>query len=188
MTYIVAGLIMTPKRIIQKYLPAPHRIREEPILKRVFGTLLHESNLWHLNRRSVTVAVAIGLFMAFTPIPLQMVAAAVAAMLLKANLPISVCLVWITNPVTMAPIYLFAYKLGAWLLNLPPSDMSFELSLSWLIQELDHIWKPLLFGCLVLSITASSVGYTATNILWRLHVIRRWKERKILRRKKLLHK
>ena len=173
-----------PKRFIQKYLPPPHRIREEPLLKKIFGSLLHENNLWHLNRRSVTTAVAIGLFMAFTPMPLQMVAAAIAAIALRANLPISVGLVWITNPISMAPIYLFAFKLGEWLLNLPPSNLPFELSFSWLFSEIDRIWKPLLLGCTILSVTASSVGYMATNILWKLHVIRRWKERSVLRRKK----
>lgn len=172
-----------PRRIIKKFLPSPHRIREEPMLKKVFGNLLHESNLWHLNRRSVTVAVAIGLFFAFIPIPLQMLAAAVFAFWLKANLPIAVSLVWITNPITFAPVFIFAYQLGHWLLDLPPTDLHFELSFSWLMKEIDRVWKPLLLGSSILAVTASSVGYMAVNILWRVHVIKRWKERRQKRRK-----
>lgn len=148
------------------------------MLKKVFGKLLHENDLWHLNRRSVTVAVAIGLFFAFIPIPLQMLVAAVFAIWLKANLPISVSLVWITNPITLAPVFIFAYQLGHWLLGLPPTDLQFELSFSWLIKEIDRVWKPLLLGSSILAVTASSVGYMTTTILWRLHVIKRWKERR----------
>lgn len=154
------------------------------MLKKVFGKLLHENNLWHLNRRSVTVAVAIGLFFAFIPIPLQMVVAAVFAIWLKANLPIAVSLVWITNPITFAPVFIFAYQLGHWLLDLPPNDLHFELSLSWLMKEIDRIWKPLLLGSSILAVTASSVGYMTTNILWRMHVIKRWKERRQKRKNK----
>ena len=172
-----------PKNFIKKYLPPPHRIREEPILKRVFGTLLHESNLWHLNRRSVALGVAIGLFMTFTPFPLQMVWAAIAAMALRANLPIAVAMVWITNPLTFAPIYLSAYQLGAWVLDLPPREMPLDFSFRSVISEIDRIWKPLFVGSGILSVTASILGYVLTNLLWKLHVIRRWKERRILRRK-----
>ncbi|HID81853.1 MAG TPA: DUF2062 domain-containing protein [Chromatiales bacterium] len=175
-----------PRRFIKKFLPPPHRFREEPMLKKVFGKLLHETNLWHLNRRSVTVAVAIGLFFAFIPIPLQMVAAAVFAIWLKANLPIAVSLVWITNPITLAPIFIFAYQLGHWLLGLPPSDLHFELSFSWLMKEIDRVWKPLFLGSSILAVMASSVGYTATNILWRMHVVKRWKARR-WRKKKRAH-
>lgn len=164
-------------------MPHPHRIRDEPLLKKIFGKLLHENNLWHLNRRSVTVAVAIGLFWAFIPIPLQMVVAAVFAIWLKANLPIAVSLVWITNPITFAPVFIFAYQLGHWLLDLPPSNLHFELSFSWLMKEMDRVWKPLLLGSSILALTASSVGYMVTNIMWRMHVIRRWKERRQRRRK-----
>jgi len=164
-------------------MPHPHRFRDEPLLKKIFGKLLHENNLWHLNRRSVTVAVAIGLFIAFVPIPLQMVVAAVFAIWLKANLPIAVSLVWITNPITFAPVFIFAYQLGHWLLDLPPSGLHFELSFSWLMKEMDRIWKPLLLGSGILAMTASSVGYMVTNIMWRMHVIRRWKERRQRRRK-----
>lgn len=174
-----------PRRLIKKYLPPPHRIREEPVLKKIFGKLLHENNLWHLNRRSVTAAVAIGSFFALIPLPLQTVIAVLFALWLRANLPITVLLVWTTNPLTMGPVFFFAYKLGHWLLDLPPSTNHFEANLSWLMSEIHRIWKPLFLGSGILAVTASSIGYTATNILWRMHVIKRWKARKWGRRKKV---
>jgi uncharacterized protein (DUF2062 family) len=69
------------------------------------GEKLHDPNLWHLNRRSVSAAFAIGLFAAWIPTPGQMVIAAIIALYFRANLPISVALVWITNPLTMPPMF-----------------------------------------------------------------------------------
>ena len=72
------------KKLIRRYLPDPHKIRDHKHL-RLFGTLLHDPNLWHLNRRSVSGAFAVGLFMAFVPMPFQMIPAAALAILLSTS-------------------------------------------------------------------------------------------------------
>jgi len=56
--------------------------------------------------------MAVGLFCAFVPLPIQMLLAAAAAIIFRVNLPISVGLVWITNPVTIPPMFYFCYKVG----------------------------------------------------------------------------
>ncbi|WP_159217560.1 DUF2062 domain-containing protein, partial [Klebsiella pneumoniae] len=81
--------------------------------------VLYNPNLWCLNRRSAAGAFAVGLFMAFVPLPSQMIMAAGLAIVLGVNLPLSIALVWITNPITMPVIFYFTYKLGAWLMGTP---------------------------------------------------------------------
>ena len=165
------------KKLIRRYLPDAHKIRDHKHL-RVFGTLLHDPNLWHLNRRSVAGAFAIGLFMAFMPMPFQMIPAAALAILLRVNLPIAVALVWITNPVTSPPISYFCYRLGAWVLDTPVHAVEFQISWEWITTELIRVWKPFLLGSLLVGAVCAATGYFGMHALWRWHVIREWERRK----------
>jgi len=157
-------------------------IREHKHL-RFFGTLLHDPNLFHLNRRSASGAFAVGLFMAFVPLPSQMILAAAAAILFRVNLPISIVLVWITNPLTIPPMFYFAYLVGTWIMGEPPhlEQSSFQLSYEWLKNELAAIWQPFLLGCFVTGSVSALTGYGAIRGLWRLHLVRHYRERKARR-------
>ena len=108
-----------PKRIFRKYLPTPERIRQTKSLS-FLGEVLSDPNLWHINRRSLAGAAFIGIFSGLLPIPLQMGLAALLAVRFHCNLPLSIMLVWISNPVTYVPIFYFTYRIGAWLLGMPP--------------------------------------------------------------------
>ena len=173
-----------PRRIFKRYMPDQEKIREHKHLQ-FLGTLLHDPNILHLNRYSVSGAFALGLFWAFIPIPFQMVFAAIGSIWLRVNLPISVALVWITNPFTLAPIYYFCYKIGTWILGDPVRELEFQMTYEWVMQELGVIWLPLLVGCLLVSIISSFLGYFVIRGFWRLHVINAWKRRKHLRLKKI---
>lgn len=168
-----------PRKFIKKFLPDHDKIRNHVHLNRIFGTLLHDPNLLHLNRRSVSSAFAIGLFMAFVPVPFQMILAAAAAIIVRCNLPIAVGLVWITNPVTMPPIFYFAYKVGTWILGTPIREIQFELSLEWLGSELSAIWEPFLLGCFVCGTISAALAYGTVRLLWRLRLVSHIKARKL---------
>lgn len=165
-----------PKRIIKRYMPNPQTIRNHKHLQ-FLGTLLHDPNIFHLNRRSVSGAFSVGLFMAFVPVPFQMVLAAIGAIVMRANLPISVALVWITNPLTMPPIFYGAYKLGAWILQTPVQDVEFVLSMEWMMHKLGEIWQPFLLGCFVSGLFFAVLGNVSIRLFWRLMVNRNWRKR-----------
>jgi len=161
-----------PRKFFQRFLPSPQSIKENKTLL-IFGDWLHEPNLWHLNHRSVAGAFAVGLFFAWMPVPFQMFLAAGVAIFFGTNLPLSVALVWITNPVTITPMFYFAYVVGTWIVGEPITDFSFELTFDWLLNELGAIWKPFLVGCFTLASGSSMLGYFGIKGLWRYLVVRR---------------
>lgn len=173
-----------PKHLIKKYFPDRDTIRNHKHLQ-VFGNLLHDANLWHMNRRSVSGAFAAGLFWSMIPIPLQMLAAAACAIIFRVNMPISVALVWLTNPITMPPIFYINYLFGAWLMQSPPLEKGFEVSMEWFTESMHLIWQPLYVGSFVSGIILGVIGYACIRLLWRLHIIARFKEK---REKYLKHK
>jgi len=166
-----------PKRIIKRYSPKPETLQNHPHLQFLGSTLLNP-NLWYINRKNASAAVAVGLFCAWMPIPFQMVLAAILAMLFSANLPFSVALVWLSNPLTMPPLFYGAYKLGAYILGIPLIEFHFELSFSWIIEMFETIAGPLLLGCFILAFASSIIGYFSMTITWRWNVARKWKKRR----------
>ena len=96
---------------------------------------------------------------------------------MRVNIPIAVGSVWLTNPVTMGPIFYAEYRLGAWMLGTPTGDWHFELSWRWLTEEAGRIWEPMLAGTLVFAVTAAVLGYVILNRVWMVSVMRRYRER-----------
>ena len=173
---------MSLKSHLQKYIPERKHIQEHKHLRH-FGDWLHDPNIWHLTRRSSAGGVAIGLFWAMMPIPMQTIFAAATAMLLRLNLPLSVIFVWVTNPITAAPVYYLAYKLGSVLLNEPIQNIAFEFSMNWMTDTLIHIWQPLMAGCLLLGVFSAAVGNVIIRVLWRILLLRKRELRRISRSK-----
>ncbi len=169
-----------PRKLLKRLMPDSQKIRDHKHLQ-CFGKLLHDRALWHLNRHTVAKALFAGMICAFIPVPFQMVLAAGFAILIHANLPISVVLVWLTNPLTMPPMFYAAYKIGAWAMNLPEQPFEFELSLEWLGHGMLAIWQPFLLGCAILGIVGGVIGYCAIQIGWRWIVARKWKQRHLTR-------
>lgn len=173
---LIQGAILA-RKILKRYMPDAHTVREHKHLQ-FFGTLLHDANLWHMNRESVSRAFAIGLFWAFIPIPFQMIPSAALAIYFRANLVISVALVWISNPLTMPPLYYFCYLVGTWIIGAPQQNVVFEMTWEWLTHELLTIWQPFLLGCLIVGGVLSVLGYFGMHGFWRWHVVRNWERRK----------
>ena len=170
-----------PRAFFKRYLPTPAALARQRSLG-ILGKSIADPELWHLNRRSVSAAFAVGLFLAFFPFPAQMILAAVAAVLIRCNLPLSVALVWITNPVTIPPMFFFTYKVGTWLLGVPERVTGIELSLDWLVTQAGLVWQPLLVGSLLCGTIAGTIGYFVSGWVWRRQVIQRWERRRALRR------
>ena len=167
-----------PRKFVQKLMPHPSRITGNAMIKKL-GPWIQDPGLWHINRRSVSGAVAVGLFCAFIPVPFQMFLAAIGAILFRVNILIAVPMVWVSNPFTMAPLFYFCYRVGVWILDTPTGLFTFELSFEWLATELSAIWEPFLLGCFVVGSLSALLGYLSVRVLWLYQVLQNMKVRKL---------
>jgi uncharacterized protein (DUF2062 family) len=163
------------KKLLKRYTPNPNEIKTNPSLAWL-NKYLSNPSLWNFNRKSISKAFAVGLFCAFVPVPFQMLLAAPAAVIFSANLPVSIALVWITNPITMPPIFYGCYKLGAWVLGVS-IEQDFIMSFEYVWQVFDLIWQPFLLGCLIVSMLSSVLGYFSIQLLYRLKAYKRFKRK-----------
>ncbi|MEQ9563880.1 MAG: DUF2062 domain-containing protein, partial [Woeseiaceae bacterium] len=92
------------------------------------------------------------------------------AIVLRINVAIAAVTTFVSNPLTMGPMFFFAYKLGRILLGLEPQPFSFELSLAWLGNQFLLIWQPMVLGCVLLGSISAFVGYVSLDLLWRASI------------------
>jgi len=175
-----------PRKLFRKYLPDAEAVRSSRMVA-AFGSWLQHPNLWHLNRRSVSGAVAIGLFAGLVPGPLQMLTALLLAIPLRKNLPVALLVTFYTNPFTIVPLYLLAYAYGRLILTenhdkgpLEPFHMdwvNFADSMRALAEWMLALGKPLAVGLVALACTLAVLGYIAVQLAWRAWVVAAWRAR-----------
>jgi len=142
-----------------------HTIKNHSTLK-IFGDFLHRKEFWNLNRSTVSRGVAIGLFWAFIPTPFQMVFSTATAFLFRGNIAIAVSMVWLTNPLTMPPVYYACYKLGAFVMGREEIPFHFEASWEWITTQFDKIFLPLVTGSLIVAVLSAVIGYFLIQYMW----------------------
>jgi uncharacterized protein (DUF2062 family) len=179
-----------PRKYFRKYLPDHESVRSNRHL-RWFRPLLKHPNLWHLNRHSVAGGVAAGLFGGLIPGPLQMLTAAILAIVFRVNLPVAVFTTLYTNPFTWGPLILAAYAIGSAvtgggdaLPHVPDFDWrahDWGALLPALWAWLLSLGTTFLIGNLILAGTLALAGYFLVQFAWRLHVLRYLRRRRARR-------
>lgn len=164
---------------LKKYLPNKKTIINHSSMNALNNYFRHPK-IWSLTCSSASRGMAVGLFVAFIPLPLQMIIAALLAILIRANLPIAVVMTWITNPFTFVPINYFIYWVGKKVLGASVTDISvtaftwrFESwSLFWssLITQASQLGKAYFVGLPIVSIGMAALGYLIVRIAWYFSV------------------
>ena len=167
-------------RPVKSYLPTPDQLRGIKSLAWL-GDLLFDPSLWHMTRRSVSHGVWIGSFCCFLPIPFQTIPGALLCFVLRANVPLAIAIIWISNPVTMPVMFYFAYRVGALVLGTSEVPFTMELSGSWLGDQFLRSWQPLLLGSFICGVTMGLVLFGCVRLYWRYGIVRRWRLRKLER-------
>ena len=109
------------RRRFKRFLrPLPRRanIHRYPILKIFTRHARKRPYLWSFQQEKVSVACYAGSILAMLPLyGFQIPLALLAAVAFRANLPVMVAIQFITNPVTIAPLYLTTHRIGLWLIE-----------------------------------------------------------------------
>ena len=163
-----------PMRSLKRLSPRRRDLTRKWFL-RPFGAVVHDPALWRLDRHGAARAVAMGLFIAWLPIPMQMALAAMLALVVRVHLPLAVLSVWLSNPVTTVPMLYFAYRLGLTLLGLEPTGFDFQFSIGWLGAEFARVWQPLLLGSVVAGVLTGALGFFVLDALWYWTLVRKYR-------------
>jgi hypothetical protein len=165
-----------PRKILKRFSPDKHALLTNGAFRR-FSNFALRAHVWHLNRRSANRAVLIGMFCAFIPLPIQMFLAIAACIFARAYLPLCIGIVWLTNPLTIPPVFYGTYRLGAFMLDMPVIPFHFEMSWQWLMEQFSLVWKPLFLGSFTTGIFFAALSYTLLDLFWRRHTLQRWRAR-----------
>jgi uncharacterized protein (DUF2062 family) len=175
-----------PRKFFRKYLPDPEAVLAKPWAAPLRPWLGHP-NLWHLNRRSVPGAIAIGLFCGLIPGPVQMLFALLFAIPARCNIPVAMAVTLYTNPFTIVPLYLLAYGYGRLILGEGGPD-AYVIAFEWewsahaLWQWMLLLGKPLGIGLVALALTLAVLGYFVAELVWRVYIVTAWRRRRARRR------
>lgn len=181
------------KARFNRLLPDRERIQSNRWLRWLGPSLMHP-RLWHFSRRGVAVGVSLGVFFGLLIPIAQIPFAAGMAVLMRANVPAAVASTLVTNPVTFAPVYLAAHRLGSALLGKPapapdevptlpvtPRADTSPVEPGWwrsVWRGVLSLGKPLLLGLSILAVSAGLLTYGLIMLVWRLRIVWQWKRRR----------
>lgn len=154
-----------------KYHSLQMRRLHPPSGKTLLARFLH-SELVQWNRSTATRGTAIGMFLAFVPMPFQMLPAFLFCWLLRGNLAIAIFLVWVSNPITLPPIIYLEYRIGEFFYaNFVSVEQAVATGSIWM--NIAGGLKYVLIGSLFLSSFMMIVGYVAMQLAFSLSDQRR---------------
>ena len=155
-----------PRRFFRKFGFKRQRISQQWYLSPI-RHLLQDPAYWGVRRKTVVPGFSLGLFVAFTPIPVHTLLAIGLALVLKVNIPATIIGTLLMNPLTMVPMFVFAYHVGLFLLGIEPQPFAPESSVEWFTHGFINVWQPLLLGCMLCGALASLIGFIGLDLLWR---------------------
>lgn len=134
----------------------------------------------------LALAVAVGVFVMITPtVGVQSLLTILLAWLLGANKLLGLPVLWISNPLTIVPMYYGCYKVGVLLtgangvgpewwqeLAHPPPDWLPSITFYW--SRFMEVAMPMWVGCLVVAVVAAPASYVVAYRMIRFYRLRRW--------------
>ncbi len=148
-----------------------HRLRDWLAAHPRISRLLERGGCLHVDEYAIARGVAVGLLIGLTPtVGIQTFMMIGASLSFRANFIAAYIVSFVSNPVTMAPLYYGFSQLGGLLLRHSPLAPS---HIEGLAEEVAQETLELVIGSLMIAIPASVCGYFLFLWLWRvLHIQR----------------
>ncbi|WP_343227982.1 DUF2062 domain-containing protein [Stakelama flava] len=162
-------------------LPTRAGMASNKWLRPVAHRVLHPA-LWRFTRRSVPRGVALGMLTGMLVPVAQIPLSALLAFPVKANIPAAALTTFITNPLTMPPIWLAAYWTGKWVLSIdarvPGRPITVQAQTGWLHWLVADAGPATIVGLVVFAIVGAVLGYAISALGWRWWIAHKWKRRR----------
>lgn len=176
------------RRLFKRYLPDRQKVHSDRTLAWL-RPIMNKPYLWHLNRHCVCRGLAMGMFWAWIPLPMQSIPALIGTVPMRGNIAVAYATTWLSNPFTLIPHWWLAYTIGKTILGMKSADLEFTWEFwkdkwdrpSWLTAHFWEFYGPMLLGSLVISTVAAGLSYVAVNFLWRQYTRYRWGKRQAAR-------
>jgi uncharacterized protein len=109
----------------------------------------------------IAAGFAVGVFISFTPFfGLHTPMAVVAAILFRLNKLTTITGAWVNTPITVVPVLIGSYQLGALLLSRPYQPLTMgNLDWDFTVNLLKQHGEPILLGSSLLGFAAALAGY-----------------------------
>jgi uncharacterized protein (DUF2062 family) len=174
--------------LLRRNMPTREQMERNRFV-RPFAHRVLRSDLWRFTRRSVPRGVALGIAVGVIVPFAQIVFAALLSATVRANVPLAALMTFITNPATTPAIWVAAYWVGKWLLQIDAATIVAPVNTAIQETDLQHVLEWLTgatmvtaFGLVVIAIVSSALSYLISGWVWRAMVARRWTRRRHRRR------
>jgi len=164
-------------------MPTRDQMARSRWVKPFAGRVLR-SELWRFTRRSVPRGVALGMLVGIIVPFGQLLFASLLCLPVRANVPVAALTTFVTNPVTTPLIWVFAYKVGSWLLQVdamtvvaPVNSAIQHSQFDDMLQWLTGATLVTAFGLVVVAVIAAAISYLATSFAWRGWIARKRRAR-----------
>ncbi|MBL8515525.1 MAG: DUF2062 domain-containing protein [Betaproteobacteria bacterium] len=153
-------------------MPSQEAMAQSRVL-RPFARWIFQPELWRWRRDSVARGVALGVFFGFMIPLLQIFAAAIAAVFMRANIPIAAVSTLVTNPFTFPPVYMAAYQVGSLFLDHTPTGIEATGMFAGILNWLDRVGPPTVLGLFIFAVVGSITMYAVVQGAWRARISQR---------------
>ena len=156
---------------LRSYLPSRERahawLRRHPWIEQA----LERTGCLHVHRRTVARGVAIGVFVGLTPtVGVQTVLMLIGCVAVRGNFPAAFIVSWVSNPVTLGPLYFAFNELGETVFG---GVLGPEITISDRADQAAVGLVYLVLGSLLIAGPFAIAAYFASIWIWRLLVVRR---------------